>query len=365
MLKRLGFCFLFFFIAGCIEPYEFIIEQSSPGLVIEAMISDKSFNETLTYPSDGRYFTVKLSLTGDVTNNRAIPVKGAVIELLASNGDISYYTEDGDGLYVLRDKDFKAYPGIEYKLRVLLPDEHVYESEWTSLPAVLTPPMGEVNFSEVSKDMFVMEDNKWVVRSFAGVQTKIRVPPNTTGQLIHYRWTYDPIWIYKAPLASVVAPGYICWATDRNYLNTFQLQSDRVGGYEKELFFFRTIRNERIYEKLSVLVTQFAMTPEYFNFWEEMKRRNEGSKLNDSPPFNLKTNYFSTTGESSVAGFFGVVNEQAYRWWFLKDELSYTVENLLRADCLVNYGGPPADECLDCRDYSFGKAVNLKPVWWQ
>lgn len=364
MLKKPGFFFLFFFISGCIEPYEFVIKQTSPGLVIEAMISDKSFNETLAYPSDGRYFSVKLSLTGDVTNTRPVPVEGAAIELLAGNEGVWYYTEEGDGLYVLRDKDFKAYPEVEYKLRVSLPDERVFESEWTSLTAVAIPPMGEISFSEVSKDMFVMEDSKWVVRSIAGVQTKITVPVNTTGDVIHYRWTYDPIWIYKAPLASVVAPGYICWATDQNYLNTFQLQSDRVGGYDKELFFFKTIRNERIYEKLSVLVTQYAMTPEYSDFWQEMKSRNEGSKLNDTPPFNLKSNYVSTS-DTNVFGYFGVVKEQARRWWFLKDALSYTVENTLRADCLVNYGGPPAEECLDCREYSFGKAVNIKPAWWQ
>lgn len=365
MLKRLGFYLLFFFVAGCIEPYEFLIEESSPGLVIEAMISDKSFNETLAYPSDGRYFTVKLSLTGDVINTRPVPVKGAGIEILANNGEAWSYTEELNGVYTLLDKDFKAYPGIGYKLRVSLSDERVYESEWASLPEVSTPPIGAISFSEVSKDMYVMEDRKWVVRNIAGVQTKISVPANTTGEAIHYRWTFDPIWIYKAPLASVVDKGYICWATDPNYLNTFQLQMDRIGGYDKELFFFKTIRNERIYEKLSVLVRQYAMTPEYFSFWEEMKSRNEGSKLNDTPPFNLKTNYVSLTGDAPVSGFFGVVMEQARKWSFLKDELSYTVENKLRADCLVNYGGPPAEECLDCRAYSFGKAVNVKPAWWE
>lgn len=365
MLKRLRFYLLFFIIAGCIEPFEFVIHQSSPGLVIEAMISDKSFDETLAYPSDGRYFTVKLTLTGDVKNTRPVAVEGAVVELMTNNGGVWRYTEDTGGLYVLLDKGIKAYPDVEYKLRVSLRDEHIYESEWASLPRVSPSPMGEISFSEVSKDMFVMEDLKWVVRSIAGVETRIHVPVNNTGETIHYRWTFEPIWIYKAPLASSVEPGYICWATDPNYLNTFQLQSDRIGGYEKELFFFRTIRNERIYEMLSVLVMQYAMTSEYFNFWEGMKRRNEGSKLNDIPPFNLDTNYFSTTGGPPVSGFFGVVKEDARRWWFLKKELSYTVENMLKADCLANFGGPPADECLDCRAYSFGEAVNVRPAWWR
>ena len=364
MWKKLGMYLLFISAAGCIEPYEFVIHERSPGVAVEAMISDKSFNETLTYPSDGRYFTVKLSETGDVTNSRPVGINGAMIAILASDGSIWSYTETGNGLYAVIDKDFKAHPGIRYKLRISLPDEQVIESEWVSLPLVPPPPMGDVSFSEVSKDMYVMESNKWVVRNIAGVETKISVPRSAVGESLYYRWTFDPIWIYKAPLASVSEPGYICWATDPNYLNTFALQSDRTGGYEKELFFFRTIRNERIYEKLSVLVTQYAMTPEYFSFWEEMKSRNEGSKLKDTPPFNLKTNY-SSSSETRVSGFFGVVREQAHRWWFLKNELSYPVENMLKEDCLANFGGPPAEECLDCRDYSFGQALNVKPEWWE
>jgi hypothetical protein len=55
--------------AGCVEPYEFVVHDDEQALV-EAFISDKSFSETLLYASDGRYFTVKLTNTGDVTNTR-------------------------------------------------------------------------------------------------------------------------------------------------------------------------------------------------------------------------------------------------------------------------------------------------------
>ena len=41
------------------EPYEFVIANNEPSLVIEAFVSDKSFKETVDYPSDGRYFAVK------------------------------------------------------------------------------------------------------------------------------------------------------------------------------------------------------------------------------------------------------------------------------------------------------------------
>ena len=365
MRKRVGFILFFGLVAACVEPYEFVVHDDARTLVIEAYISDRSYAETVLYPSDGRYFSVKLTTTGDVTDARPEPVAGANVSLLSSGGEVWTYTEEEAGVFWLKDKDFKAALNVDYKQRVVLADETTYESQWESLPDITVPPMGEIGFMETTKDMYVMESSEWVVRSFKGIQTVIGIPENESSNGIHYRWTYSPTWIYKAPLASVIDPGYICWATDVNYLNTFGLQIDRTGGYDKELFFLRTVRNERIFERLSVLVIQQAMNAEYYNFWREMKEMNEGSNLTDVPPFNLETNFVSTTGRERVSGYFGVVKEQARRWYFSRHDLSYFVVNTLKPDCLVDYGGPPAAECTDCRAYSFGKATTAKPVWWQ
>ena len=141
MLRKLRFTFLFL-IAGCIEPYEFVVRNPQPSLVIEAFLSDKSFKETLGYPSDGRYFTVKLTQTGDVQNTRPLPVAGAVVTLATSDGDELIYTETGSGIYTLLDPDFEARRGVLYSLRVATPDEYVYESSWEGLPEVEVPPDG-------------------------------------------------------------------------------------------------------------------------------------------------------------------------------------------------------------------------------
>lgn len=366
MIRNLKSFAVFVIVLGCIEPYEFVVRDEEPGLVVEAFISDKSFNETLSYPSDGRYFTVKLSLTGDVTNVRPVPVTGAQVELEASNGQLSHYTEDKNGLYVLRDKDFKALAGVEYKLRIVLPDESVYESKWESLPEVDVPPMGEIGFIETEKEVFVLEATKWVVKTKQFATATITLPENTTGERIHYRWTFSPTWIYVAPLAPQHDPAARCWATDPLYLNSFTVQSDHSGGYAKNLFDIETVRNVRIYNKFSVLVTQQAMTEPYFSFWNEMKERNEQSALLDRPPFNLETNFSSSTGDKKVSGYFGVTTEQARRWYFDRTDLSYYVEDTMLADCQVVYGpDPPAPECFVCTEYSFGNAVATRPSWWQ
>jgi hypothetical protein len=235
--------------------------------------------------------------------------------------------------------------------------------------------MGQISFQETERQTFVMEANERVLRTIREVTTNIELHQNTSGEVLYYQWKFSPTWIYKAPLSpGSTAPGYICWASDTNYLNTYALQKDLAGGYKKDLFRVPTIRNERIYEEFSVLITQYAMRDDYFAFWQEMQNQAEGNSLIDQPPFNLQTNFQHIGGDKKVSGFFGVVREDARRWYFNKGDLSYAVQNTLLADCLVDYGPPiggcpvpmppVACECKHCLDYSFGTTTNIKPAWW-
>ena len=106
------------------------------------------------------------------------------------------------------------------------------------------------------------------------------------------------------------------------------------------------------------------MSEDFYTFWKELQEQNEGGAIFDKPPFNLHTNFHSITGDKKVSGYFGVVQEQARRWYFDIRDLSYYVENTLRKDCSIPFL-PPAPECFDCREYSFGIATNVKPEWWE
>lgn len=360
---KLLFLFIYLTIDGCVEPYEFTVTDHTPRLVVEAFISDKSFLESIAFPSNGRYFTARLTMTSDVINTRPESVSGALVELISENEEIWRYSESGAGLYSLLDSTFKCSEDLRYKLRISLPDEHVYESAWEGLPQVEVPPIGDINFREDEKEVYVMEATKWVLKTKEIVEAHINVPENPTDTDINYRWTFTPMWIYKAPIINQLDPKATCWATSKNFINTFALQKDHTGGYPKPLFDVLTVRNAIIYEKLSVLVTQQVMTDEYYQFWKEMKEQNEGSALNDIPPFNLDTNFTCVTGDKKVAGYFGAVKEQAKRWYFSRHDLSYFVENTLMADCLSTPDIAP--ECTNCLLYSFGDVTNIKPEWWE
>jgi hypothetical protein len=133
------------------------------------------------------------------------------------------------------------------------------------------------------------------------------------------------------------------------------------GGIKQDLLFMEVIRNERIFECFSLLIIQQVLSEDYFYFWKEMKDSYEGA-LFDVPPYNLQTNIHAINGNRKVAGYFGVVEEQATRWYFSKEELSYWVENTLKPDCL---GDPPSPQCTNCQEYINGEAISQFPAWWR
>jgi hypothetical protein len=363
-MNKIYLFLLFLLIFSCIEPYDFVIRDSSRSLVIEALISDKSFSDTQGFPSDGRYFSVTLTYSGDVVNHRPEPVSLAAIILYDDLGSQWQYTETSPGMYLLLDNEFKALPERQYKLTVK-DQEDIYESEWEALPQSATPPMGEIGFTETEKDFFVVESSENVLRTKKGIEPFVDVPVNETGEPLYYMWQYEPTWIYVAPLVARTSPGGVCWAKSPFFLNEYALQEDNVGGYKKGLFFLETIRNIKLFEKFSLLVTQYSLDTDYYFFWKEMKDRATGVGINETPPYNLKSNYTSINPDKKVFGYFGVAQEQAKRWYFDLKQLSYNVENTLKADCLVVYGpGPPAPECTDCREYTDGVATNQRPSWW-
>jgi Domain of unknown function (DUF4249) len=367
--KNFKYVFLFVVISSCIEPYEFVIINDDPVLVVDGNISDKSFNETLLYPSDGRHFTVRISLTGNVINTRPQMISGASVHLVSDQNGYWEYTETDPaskpGVYVLLDPDFKAAQNTQYRLRITLPGEDVYESEWEALPVAETPEIGEIGFIETDVLANQRELGEIVIKTVKGITGNINVPENSTGSPLYYRWEYTPTWIYQAPLSrSASNPGHRCWATDDQYLNDYTLQLDLAGGYKKELFFMQTIRNARIFEDFSLLVTQQSLTEPYYYFWKEMQEQSEGGAIFDKPPYNVKTNLVSLNGDKRVIGYFGVVGEQARRWFFNWKDVSYNVPNTLYADCTVPFQDI-APECFDCTQYSFGTVTTVKPAWWR
>ena len=119
-----------------------------------------------------------------------------------------------------------------------------------------------------------------------------------------------------------------------------------------------TVRNHKVYVKYSSLIVQHVLTEEFYFFWKEMQEQNEGGAIFDKPPFNLRTNFHSLSGDKKVSGYFGVVQEQAKRWYFSIKDLSYYVENTAKTDCTIPFTEYTCPNASIARDYFFGIPTN-------
>jgi Domain of unknown function (DUF4249) len=365
MLRYLRFALLYLLLLGCVEPFEFVVKNNQPRLVVEGHISDKSFNETLLYPSDGRRFTVKLRTTSDVTNTRDQVVSGALVQLLDDSGGQVSYTETNAGIYLIADDDFKAFPDRRYKLRISLPGDEIFESSWEIMPDFEDAPMGNIAFNEIEKQAYKYIAGEQEIRPVKGINAFIHVPEQDVAGTLFYKWDFTAHWIFIAPLPPLSSPVKKCWVANPSYLPAYALQEDHGGGYDKVLFFMETVNNERIYEDFSVLVQQEVLSKDYYFFLKEMQEQDQGPLLSDKPPFNLQTNIKSADGETGAIGYFAVTREQAERWYFNKRDLSYPVVNNLKASCTGPPPFVPPPGCENCLEYQFGEAQTNKPTWWR
>ena len=362
MLKSLcciKYVLLLIIIQACIEPYDFAIPSQDDDLVVEAMITDASYDETISYPSDGRYFKVKLSRVSGVKNILNQPVSGASVKIITSQQDSLFLEERSDGQYFILDQCFKAIEGVQYRLKILLQDNAVFESTWEQLPNV-DNVMGDISFEETEEKMIRDVNGENYIIDVPGINFQVDLKENNQEKPIYYLWEYDPTWIFRAPLPQ--AWNRTCYVTNQNYISQNTIKKDQVGGYKQTLFFKSMEDNERFIYRFSLLVNQYVISEQYFDYLREMKELSS-SKFSDAPPYNLHTNISSSSG-SNVHGYFSVAREQAKRIYLEGSDLEYFIEDEYKKDCLN-----PLTEieaiCFDCTVYPNGEASLIAPSWWQ
>ncbi|UBM59869.1 DUF4249 domain-containing protein [Marinilongibacter aquaticus] len=351
---------------SCVEKYDFNVVNEKQGIVINASISDLSFFDSLNFPSDGRYFKVVLKALNDVDNVRDEPITGAVVRLESDAGGSWVYTENAmsAGEYVLLDEQFKAQPSLAYRLVVEMENGVSFHSTWESMPEGGNA-LGGFHIEEDNPYEYVYYANEPVGRQVDGfnLYTHFEASQNKG----YYKWTYDPLWVYQAPLEpDLNSPKKTCWVRTPFYLDDVVLfdANNIKEGFDQKLFFAKTHGNERMYIYFSALIHQEKISKEYYQFWQDLEAQKDKGGLYDQPPFGVGTNFESDDENWTVNGYFGVIDEECTRWTFEPFDLSYGIENNLYEYCLTFVPPDFSDQCHDCRAYNMGESVNVPPIWW-
>lgn len=360
--------FIFSF-TSCKEEYNPpVISTPNSFLVVEANL-DPSGPTTLRLTK-----TFKLDASASVVteNNAQVTVEGKdnTIRNLIFSGN-GYYASSSLNLVV----------GNEYRLRIKTATGKEYLSEY--IKTQITPPIDSITWEREADG----------VRLFSNTKD----PNNATR---YYKWEYMETWEYHSPLPPFVIYDNgiirdrifpqedvsVCWASQpsTNILlaNSTRLQSDIIN---KAPIHYIPVGDERISVRYSILLKQYALHKDAYDFFELLKKNTENlGSVFDAQPSEIKGNISCVSNPSEpVIGFITsstvtekrifISNDQVAPWRLVNNCEFWPVaknSDSVRLAVLSGYmlfadGADHWDFSLPrCVDCTAKGGTNVKPAFW-
>lgn len=359
-------------LAACKQTYAPPVIADPPTyLVVEGFIENNSTDSTV--------FT--LSYTVKIDSSTFTPALGATVMVEGSDNSSYPLGEVGNGKY-------GAFLGalnsnVTYRVHIFTSSGKAYASDYVSL--VYNPPIDSVN---------------WVRQNsppFQGIQIYVNThdPQNNTH---YYSWKYQECWEFHSSFESnyEYVPGvgveavfpindFVCWkynnSTDILLGNSSQLSNDVI--YEAPITVV-PFDSQQISVRYSILVTQYALTKDAFEWWQILQKNTEqiGSIFGVQPSANPGNIHCLTDTSEQVLGYvYGgnsrsqrifITNAQVQPWNYTTDcvemigynlDLNYLWDNgylpwyIQQGSGTVHYA---FKQCIDCRL----TGTNVPPSFW-
>jgi hypothetical protein len=261
--------------------------------------------------------TVKLSRTVILANTKvANPETGATLTIETSTNETRTLVERERGVYATPALNFGA--NKKYRLKIRTKNGANYMSEFVD--AITSPPIDSVNYAVKPE----------------GLQLYVNTgdPANKTR---YYRWEFQETWVFYAQFNSVaiwkggpfaverVPEEYIykCWGNANS--STILLGSSVK--LAKDVIHLSPLTDiesssERLTEKYSILVKQYALNKETYEFWESLKKNTESlGSIFDVLPSQLTGNIRNVANNAEpVIGFISAGTVQEKRIFISKEQ---------------------------------------------
>lgn len=361
----------------CVDPYSPRATQANYGyLVVEGLLCDSSGTTS-----------VSLSHTSTLADSSENDLEtGAMVTIEGDNGTSYNLTEVDFGLYTAD----KLMIDISRNFRVRIKTSAGKEYSSDFVPFRKTPVIDSVNYS--------IDD------------TNLHLLVNTHDQgndTRYYLWRYDGTWSYHSAYKSTIKmvdgrivqrdlldDTYHCWRTVHSTQilvgSSARLADDIISNFE---LLAEPRSGEKLQDEYSILVKQYAITGEAYNYWQELKKNTENlGTLFGPQPSTVATNLHCLTNSAEpVLGYFSASSVQQVRKTILSSELppihhstgyeACSADTLLLdqvpyftgSEMLVNelfHGMPPVligylmanEDCVDCTKHG---GTTIKPAYWE
>ncbi|MDF2433269.1 MAG: hypothetical protein JWP44_2900 [Mucilaginibacter sp.] len=295
VLKYLIFFISATVITGCKKPYS-PPAINSPGsyLVVEGVISPGT---ELT--------TIKLSRTVKISNNAIAPESGATMTIEGDQNETYPMVPNGAGVYTCT-----VGSGIskKYRLKIATADGQQYLSNFEV--AQNTPPIDSIGYK--------------LTQNGLQIYVNTHDPRNSTH---YYRWDYGETWQFHAKYFSQfeikdnqllvrAKQIYGCFGSDSSSNivlgSSASLQQDVI--YQQPITDILAT-SEKLETKYSILVREYALTGEAFNFWTNLRKNTEQlGSIFDAQPSTINGNIHCISNPAlPVLGYISVSSTQSKR----------------------------------------------------
>lgn len=355
---------------SCIEPFS-PPEVSDPGtyLVVDGYLN-----------VNGDTSDIRLSHTQATNDNKpTVTEDGALITVESENGETFAFYPAGNGLYRLPPARFDQ--ETKYRLKIRRANGNEYESAFVVVSK--TPPIDSVGYR-------LDADRNAVI-----VQVNTHDPANATR---FYRWSFEETFEYRAAYYSslirdvpnkAIIPRRdninVCWRTleskDIKLGSTIKLSQDIIRDLPVNII---DIATNKLYFGYSILVKQYGLTREAFEYWTDLAKTTQGTgSLFDPQPSQVTGNIRNKAdAKELVFGYFSAAQEQTKRI-FIKEALGNyprcSAPDTLNFKDALESGGvllyylqaePPAksgylstsESCADCRAQG---GTTTRPSFWK
>ncbi len=382
-MKQYLYVFILFIFAHCRERYESAIKpEESNLLVVQGFINSNGQTQ------------INLSRTTLLSDSGITVETGSVVEIEGDDNSVYPLIESGQGIYISQFNTLRN--DINYRLSIRSINGKNYLSDWRK--EIKTPLIDSITF----------------IRPGNGIEIYVnaKAPENNTR---YYRWNIEEDWEIRSEyktaatyhLNRTTAPPtfvpeffypdtqeynfslYYCWGSRKssNIIlgNTAKLSENRI------YFPLATYKQgaEEFAVLYSILVKQYGMSKEGYEFYEKMKKNSENLGTTFDPqPSELKGNFLciENPGEA-VIGFMEVStmeekrtfisNEQLPEWNYdsgCEPEIIVPLRNDTLLSAIHFAGRVPTyyypgilggvlaapKECVDCTL----RGTNIKPAFW-
>jgi len=245
---------------------------------------------------------IRLSRTVPIgSTSKSKPELGAIVTVIADANVSVQLTETGKGYY--KAPGFASNSTAKYSLKITTSDGRAYQSDFVE--AKKSPPIDSVYYRIKNNGVQVYADT--------------HDPANSTK---YYRWDFDETYMFSSAFQSyeyyvsfpfdTVLPRpldkqiHVCWKNDtsRNILLNSSAKLARDVISENPVYFIPST-SEELESRCSLLVKQYALTPDAFNYFQQLKKNTEQlGSIFDAQPSELPGNIHCITDPSEqVLGY--------------------------------------------------------------